>query len=48
VLKWAKPLPGAADAFKREWMLGRRLNAAAQQEPALRILLQTGARCVDT
>jgi hypothetical protein len=43
VLKWAKPLPGAARAFRREWVLGRRLTAAAQQDPALRILLQTGA-----
>lgn len=43
VLKWSKPLPGARATFQREWMLGRRLNAAARQDPALDLLLQTGA-----
>jgi hypothetical protein len=42
VLKWSKNLPGAQLTFQREWMLGRRLNAAARQDPMLNILLQTG------
>jgi hypothetical protein len=43
VIKWSKNLPGLRAAFQREWMLGRRLNAAARQDPALNLLLQTGA-----
>lgn len=42
VLKWSKNLPGARLTFQREWMLGRRLNAAARQDPDLDLLLQTG------
>eukprot|EP00775_Hariotina_reticulata_P012014 gene12014-12158_t len=46
VLKWAKPVPGLRQAFQREWMLGRRLNAAAQHDASLSILLQTGPAVV--
>jgi hypothetical protein len=42
VLKWSKNLPGAQLTFQREWMLGRRLNAAARRDSMLNILLQTG------
>eukprot|EP00879_Flechtneria_rotunda_P000780 GHRR01000901.1.p1 GENE.GHRR01000901.1~~GHRR01000901.1.p1 ORF type:complete len:490 (+),score=163.56 GHRR01000901.1:462-1931(+) len=42
VLKMAKPVPGLRQAFKREWMLGRRLNAVAEHEPELNLLIHTG------
>jgi hypothetical protein len=42
VLKMAKPVPGLRQAFQREWMLGRRLNAVAAQAPELDIVIHTG------
>lgn len=47
VLKWSKNLPGTRLTFQREWMLGRRLNAAARQDPTLNLLLQTGIAISD-
>lgn len=42
VLKVAKSVPGLQSAFKREWMLGRRLNAVARQVPELKCIIHTG------
>lgn len=42
VLKVAKSVPGLRESFKREWMLGRRLNAVARQVPELSCIIHTG------
>jgi hypothetical protein len=42
VLKLVKATPGLREAFQREWIMGRRLNAVAETEPSMKILIHTG------